>query len=313
MKTAEVVENVRTLSGLSLIWLEITAKCNLECSHCYADSAPQGELYGSMSFVDWVKVIDEAAELDCRRIQFIGGEPTIHPRLDDLVDHANHRGFEFIEVFTNATRLDRELLACFHRNSVHVATSFYADDPAVHEEVTRVRGSWCRTVAGIRALLSAGLPLRVGVIETERNAGHGQRAIDFVRSLGVEDVGMDHERGVGRGGRLQPSGGEERYDQLCGQCWNGKLCVTPSGECFPCVFSRATHLGDARCGLGTILASSKLLSFRTKVRQMGLVTGCLPNNPYPQPCFPGSTPPNPCAPHTCGPGTGPCYPLGRGG
>jgi uncharacterized radical SAM superfamily Fe-S cluster-containing enzyme len=54
--------------------------------------------------------VDEAAELDCRGVQFIGGEPTMHPRLDDFVDHANRRGFAFIEVFTKATRLDKELL-----------------------------------------------------------------------------------------------------------------------------------------------------------------------------------------------------------
>ncbi len=26
---------------LSFIWLELTARCNLECVHCYADSSPE--------------------------------------------------------------------------------------------------------------------------------------------------------------------------------------------------------------------------------------------------------------------------------
>jgi hypothetical protein len=30
------------------------------------------------------------------------------------------------------------------------------------------------------------------------------------------------------------------------------------------------------------------------------------------PCFPGSRPPDLCSPHVCGPGSGPCYPLGSG-
>ena len=117
-------EPVSVTNDLSFLWLEITAKCNLLCSHCYAESGPRGDLHGNMAYGDWTRVIDEAAELGCRSVQFIGGEPTLHPRLADLVDHANHRGFDFIEVQTNATRIGQELVGCFQRNGVHVSTAF---------------------------------------------------------------------------------------------------------------------------------------------------------------------------------------------
>ena len=196
MTTVENVPGVSVTNDLSFLWLEITAKCNLLCSHCYADSGPQGELYGNMTYGDWTRVLDEAAELGCRSLQFIGGEPTLHPRLDDLVDHANHRGFQFIEVFTNATRLCQELLGCFQRSGVHIATSFYTDDPAVHEVITQVKGSWARTVSGIESVLAAGLPIRAGVVETERYPGHGPRAIEFLKGLGVQNMRVDREQGV---------------------------------------------------------------------------------------------------------------------
>src|SRR5208282_4017780 len=176
MTTAEPVS---VTNDLSFLWLEITAKCNLLCSHCYADSGPQADLHGNMTHGDWTRVLDGAAELRCRSVQFIGGEPTLHPRLSDLVDHANHRGFEFIEVITNATRLGKELVGCFQRSGVHVGTAFYSDDPLVHEHVTQGKGSWQRTVAGIETVLAAGLPIRVGVVETDRNRGHAPRAIAF--------------------------------------------------------------------------------------------------------------------------------------
>jgi hypothetical protein len=101
--------------------------------------------------------------------------------------------------------------------------------------------------------VAAGLPIRVGVIETERNAGHAPRAIEFLRTLGVNDFRVDRVRGVGRGDPVQLGGKEERYEELCGQCWRGRLCVTSGGDAFPCVFSRATWLGDVRCGLASIL------------------------------------------------------------
>jgi MoaA/NifB/PqqE/SkfB family radical SAM enzyme len=141
MTTAASDPEASPMNCLSFLWLEITSKCNLFCVHCYADSGPRADVYGNMTYAHWTRVLDESAELGCHGVQFIGGEPTMHPRLEDLVEHANHRHFKFIEMFTNATRLGRKLLGCFLRNRVHVATSFYSDDPAIHEQITRREGS----------------------------------------------------------------------------------------------------------------------------------------------------------------------------
>lgn len=88
---------------LHFIWAEITGKCQLTCSHCYAESGPCGT-HGTMGYDDWLLVIDDAAEMGARVIQFIGGEPTLHPALPDLVDHALVGGLE-VEVFTNSCGL----------------------------------------------------------------------------------------------------------------------------------------------------------------------------------------------------------------
>ena len=74
------------MAGLSFLWLEITGKCNLTCTHCYADSGPAGTLQGAMTLEDWTGVIHQASALGCRQLQFIGGEPTLHPDLPALID-----------------------------------------------------------------------------------------------------------------------------------------------------------------------------------------------------------------------------------
>jgi MoaA/NifB/PqqE/SkfB family radical SAM enzyme len=210
---------------------------------------------------------------------------------------------------------------------VQVATPFYSVDAAVHEQVTQGKGSWQRTVGGLRSALAAGLPLRVGVIETDANSGHGPEAIAFLRQLGVQHVGFDQERGDTVTAEPLPQPEGERFERLCGQCWKGKLCVTPSGEAFPCVFSCATRLGDVRQGLSTILESRRLQGFRQRVQQLeqqrlaeqgaGDIQACVPGScspgsycsPYS--CYPASGPCSPaCSPVSCIPGTGPCYPAG---
>jgi MoaA/NifB/PqqE/SkfB family radical SAM enzyme len=74
--------------------------------------------------------------------------------------------------------------------------------------------------------------------------------------------------GVGRATAIRLDGEGERFEELCGQCWKGKLCVTNGGDVFPCVFSRATRLGDVKSGLLAILQTARLTEFRNKVRAL---------------------------------------------
>ena len=319
-----VAELAPVSRDLSFLWLEITAKCNLLCSHCYAESGPRADVYGAMAYGDWTQVLDEAAELGCCRVQFIGGEPTLHPRLPDLVEHAKARRFEFIEVQTNATRLSRDLTGRFQRSGVHVSTAFYSDDPAVHEHVTQAKGSWQRTVAGIETALAGRVPIRVGVVETDRNRGHAPRAVAFLRTLGVQNIRQERMRGIGRGERIRLGTPGERYDELCGQCWNGKLCVTSSGATFPCPLSRKTDLGDVKSSLSGILQTVTLAEFRQKIRTiqaerlaarrvalpMTVAGGddCIPNDCIPTDCIPTDCIPTDCIPTDCIPTS--CIPTG---
>ena len=310
MRTVTNEPTTDMLDGLRFLWLEITAKCNLTCAHCYADSGPTTALHGTLKTSDWTKVIDEAADLGCRQLQFIGGEPTLHPELDRMIVHARARGFTFVEIFTNATRLSAGLICCFRENGAHVAASFYSDDPEVHDRITQRPGSWRRTLDGLESVLRAGLPLRVGVIEMEEDNGHERRARAFLESIGVSSISSDRMRGVGRGGRIAMNEPTERFGELCGKCWDGKLCVTPSGMTFPCVFSRDTPMGNVMDGLAAIVQGANLRAFREELfatRAHETETSFADCNPYCNPnCNPDCTPY--CNPN-CNPDCMPnCYP-----
>ena len=53
----------------SFLWLEITGRCGLSCSHCYAGSGPAGS-HGTMTAGDWRSVITQAAGLGVSMVQF---------------------------------------------------------------------------------------------------------------------------------------------------------------------------------------------------------------------------------------------------
>jgi MoaA/NifB/PqqE/SkfB family radical SAM enzyme len=326
MHASTIVPGSQTfLRELSFLWLEITGKCNLECVHCYADSGPHQDMFGSMKTEDWLTILRESAELGCRQVQFIGGEPTLHPDLTRMISYASALGYAFIEVFTNATVFNDKLFNTFKKHNVRIATSFYTDISEVHDSITKRPGSFQRTVAQIKRVIDAGLTLRAGIIEMKENTGHAERAKLYLEVLGVKEIKIDHQRGVGRS--ATPVYTLDPMSQLCGECWDGKLCVTPAGRAYPCVFSRFADVGAARDGISHILHDSPLLGFRTaqieyerrKEDQRRSVSGRevsehdldLRCDPSCSPCPPVHfcVPERMCAPDMrCGPTAQPCSP-----
>ena len=62
---------------LNFIWLELTSKCNLSCIHCYAYAEESANRNLQLTTEDWKKIIRKAYDMECKKIQFIGGEPML--------------------------------------------------------------------------------------------------------------------------------------------------------------------------------------------------------------------------------------------
>lgn len=311
------------LKGIDFAWLELTQKCNLKCIHCYNESSPHKSLEGEMKLEDWKRVIDELIEAGCKQIQFIGGEATIHPHISTLIEYAHSKGFEFIELFTNATVINDDLLNLLVEKKVYIATSFYSHDAEAHDAITSRKGSFEKTTKGIEKLSNAGLEIRVGVIEMEQNLNHFEQTQAYLESFGInkESIGYDRLREVGRGNANLSE--KENFDQLCGACWQGKLCITPTGAVYPCTFSRKTNVGSVKeKSIDEVLNSLLLKQFRYRLfkKYKGDLVNCSPRcnpNSHPLTCYPdnicwpkGNFPCSPeqtCEPKKCTPDR--CYPV----
>lgn len=286
------------ISSLEFLWLEITPRCNLHCQHCYVESSPW--LKDPM-IVDWTSMLKQAYELGCRKVQFIGGEPMYNPHLEDYVIKARSLGFDFIEIYTNLTLLNAESLATFSACKVHFATSFYSLNKAVHDLITGIRGSFERTLNGIDKVMAEGLSLRIGIVEMDANEADIEDTIEFLvrRGVGRDQIRTDKTRPVGRGTDLTPAAGLE--DTLCGKCWQGTLCITPGGICYPCVFARHLEVGDVSSQpLVDIVSSKRLRSTRNLLYQAfpPRLSDCAPS------CDPMCAPNRFCSP-VCGPNCNP--------
>jgi MoaA/NifB/PqqE/SkfB family radical SAM enzyme len=250
-----------SFAGLSFLWLELTNRCNLECVHCYSDSSPWSGDKDILTKTDYLRALNEAALAGCQRIQFIGGEPTLNHDLPELIDYASDLGYTCIEVYSNLIRLPNELVQTAQRTGAQFATSVYSSAAAVHDAVTGRNGSHARTTSNLRRLIKLGIPVRASFIETEVNAGHWEGTASFLEDMGVADVGYDVTRGFGRGAA---SSGQCDVGELCGRCWDERLCIAPDGSVSPCIMSKAWGVGNIRdASVGQIAFSSETVKTRS--------------------------------------------------
>ncbi len=286
-------------------WAEVWPGCNLDCRQCYNSGMCKGKTEGMMGNKQWKGLISEAVELDARAAQYTGGEPLLNQGICDLIDHGRKSGLSVIEVYSNLTRLTQEHLDCFKANGIWVATSFYDYRSEVHDQVTRVPGSQVATLDGIRRCLEAGLPVRAGIIKVV--AGQKPRKTrKFLLDMGVYEAVIDNERPFG-------PGNEPCLKGLCGQCWQGKVCISPFGDVSPCIMSKPFSAGipNVKTGLADILYGNALFGVREQIYQeawlprMGMGGGpkCAPEcNCVPKDCRPKCAPSACCAaPSSCAP------------
>jgi 7,8-dihydro-6-hydroxymethylpterin dimethyltransferase len=88
--------------------VEITDHCNLRCPTCYAASGP--ERLTHRTFEEVIAMLDAvvASEGQADVVQISGGEPTLHPRLFDILDAAKARPIRHLMLNTNGIRIAQE-------------------------------------------------------------------------------------------------------------------------------------------------------------------------------------------------------------
>ncbi len=247
--------------GLGILFIELTARCNERCLHCYAKSEPERQEI--LALADVRRVLGEARNLGSPAVQFTGGDPLIYPELASAVACARETGYNDVEIYTNGLLLTDALLTRLATYEPRFAFSVYSYDAVTHDHITRVPGSHRRTLAAMRRVIAAGLKLRAGVILMPENRGHERQTADFLHAeLGLPRhlLGFDSVRGTGRGtfmdyqpdvpyteDRTHHSPEDNHHvDHDDRNVRRGKLCVASDGGVYPCIFSRNTLLGNIR-------------------------------------------------------------------
>ncbi len=237
-------ETVLRGSGWKQLFVELTAKCNEQCVHCYAESSPART--EALAWPEIAKVLKDAKALDFGLVQFTGGDPLISTHCVQAVEFAKEIGIPQVEIYTNGLALRGRTYDRLRELAPSFAFSFYSHNPETHDAITQTPGSHARTARAIRRAVDDGLNVRVGVISMQQNQHDASKTYEYLLGLGVTDdsIGFDQVRDVGRGDAkpiesyASPSpvhtGGVESARP---RNFGGSAAVGYDGKVYSCLFS----------------------------------------------------------------------------
>ncbi len=239
------IMNRRTIPyGVSL---ELTARCNLDCIHCYHVRALEPELNTG----EVKSVLDQLADLGAMDLTFTGGEPFTRSDFPELYRHAiRERGFS-LKIFSNLTLLDASLadvLASLPLNRVE--TTLLGADSETHDSITGRPGSFESLMRGIALLRERNVAISAKTLLIQPNYSQLSAMYRLAENLGIP---FRHDDGVfvGSDGNRRPlalriSGQAMRRNRKkLGYRSNGKgpgscnaaksvMSISPDGSVYPC-------------------------------------------------------------------------------
>jgi uncharacterized Fe-S cluster-containing radical SAM superfamily protein len=162
-----VVIRAETEYGYARASYELNLGCNYDCEHCYLGE----KMFAGMDWPGRERLLNVMADAGVLWLQLTGGEPLIDPLFADTHACAFDLGM-LIQISSNGSRLDqpRTLDLLTARRPYRLTLSLYGATEASYDAMTRRRGSYKRFMRGLAAAHEAGLPIRLNIVVSNRNA-----------------------------------------------------------------------------------------------------------------------------------------------
>src|SRR5215470_2179889 len=153
--------------------------CNQDCGMCWQDRT--WGRFGPEQVLTWIEDLRAAG---ARQLIISGGEPTLDGKLDAYIARARAIGFQTVTLETNAIRFAKPGFAERLREAglTSAFVSLHSGDAATSDAITRAPGTFVRTVAGIKGLLAASVPVRLNCVMTREGIEQLAGVPDFIHA-----------------------------------------------------------------------------------------------------------------------------------
>ncbi len=154
--------------------IDLTNACTERCVHCYV---PQNQ-HDFLPYEMVEKALREFRALNGLSVHLTGGEAMLHPDFGRICRLCVELNLNFL-VFSNMTLCDEKRISFLKGvEPQFINVSLYSMDPAEHDAITCLPGSWRKTMDAILACEKAGVHCRIAtpLLKANRKAFPGLKA-----------------------------------------------------------------------------------------------------------------------------------------
>jgi len=163
--------------------LEITARCNNACRHCYIN-LPAGDTdaqSNELSPDEISRIADEAVSMGALSCLITGGEPLLRHDFADIYLSLKKKGL-LVSLFTNATIIAPEHIEIFREYPPRdLEVSVYGVTKETYESVTGTPGSFSAFMKGLSQLSESGIKPRLKAVALRSNVHELPQISEFCR------------------------------------------------------------------------------------------------------------------------------------
>lgn len=194
--------------SLNELYFYLTDTCNLCCRHCWIEPryCPDEKTISAVDREMFAAILDQAEPLGTKGVKLTGGEPLLHPQINELLDIIRQRRFR-LTVETNGTlctpSLAERIAAC---ERAFAAVSLDAAEAEIHDWIRGKEGCFAAAVTGINNLVAAGLKPQIIMTLMQRNKDQMQAIVRLAESLGAGSVKFNILQPTARGKRMHAAG-----------------------------------------------------------------------------------------------------------
>ncbi len=153
----------RTIRDLRL---SITDRCNFRCVYCMDPDFRYMPKQQLLSLEEYLRLVGVCLTLGITKVRITGGEPTLYPRLNDLVREVGRLNIDDVAITTNGSLFEKMPLEQWRRDGLHRVT-FSLDSlrPERVQAITRTDSTPVGVIRAIQLAREAGFdPIKVNAV-----------------------------------------------------------------------------------------------------------------------------------------------------
>jgi MoaA/NifB/PqqE/SkfB family radical SAM enzyme len=171
--------------------LIITTLCNNNCTFCHAADNPDRR---HRSLSELSEEMKKGIKEGFTRLIISGGDPTIHPELQNIIELGKKLGYKHVQMISNGRMFaSKEFLdKCIKAGLNEITFSIHGHTKDLHDNLTSAEGSFYQTVLGIRNTLQSGIIVSSDIVLNKKNYMHFPDIVKFLFKQGIREIDVLH-------------------------------------------------------------------------------------------------------------------------